>query len=395
LSAAENALEIGALDAFERTTAREVAQAALDYYYARYTMGVMNDVVKTSGYRVDSLGGSKVVASLAGFVVSDEELDALAAGDAVVLETGERVERVQETVRAPAAPSAPTPVSKRPRPVVKTVSAEELDWDPVAIPLFSVVEGVSVRVGESYAVVRPGMERWPLGIATDHYRVVSHRATAAAIAEAGQGQVRLASHVISGHGYHVAYTYEVEHLRSTDLVGGQAVASNMVVVHDHTAKGSLRASMVVSVGSVSLGSVVSARALHVSTNPEIWQGEIDAMIERSILAQDALLDLLRAADAHVLTDADREFFAGRGMTIDKSATTALEAVQSWHTGRSRTVTWGIWERRLWDDGIVALCNLLGRATFGAALDNALGGRRYGGAGAKPVTSARTAEEVAA
>jgi hypothetical protein len=55
------------------------------------------------------------------------------------------------------------------------------------------------------------------------------------------------------------------------------------------------------------------------------------------------------------------------------------------------MTWGVWARRLEDDGIMAMVKILGPKKFGVALDLALGGNRYG---KKATDEARKAKPVA-
>lgn len=289
-----------------------------------------------------------------------------------------------------AAPTAeavrPLIPSKRPRPVVNRIRNErELAWTPGAHPLYSVIDGANVRAGESFAVVRPGWERWPLGIVSDHYRVVDHNVTRRQILE-GAGdrvtRVTLGAAVQAGHGYHVAHAYEIRHMEAAS-VDGAPVKSRLIVAHDHTGAGALRAAMVVYVGPDPMGAVVRARAMHVATQPAMWAAEIDSMIEKSILVQDALLDLLRAAKARELTDTDREWIASKGIVSKKgkSAATLFDAMQSWFAGNvsaSKMMTWGVWERRLDDEAIRVMCELLGLARYGTPIDDALGGgRRFG------------------
>lgn len=280
----------------------------------------------------------------------------------------------------PAAPAIAIP-AKRPRPVVRRVKSEaDLAWSPEALPLYSVVGGENVRAGESFACVRPGWERWPLGIVSDHYKPIDHNATRRSILEGAGDRVALCAALQAGHGYHVAHSYDVRHMQA-DSIDGAPVKSRLVVAHDHTGAGALRAAMVVYVGPDPIGAVVRARAMHVASQPTIWSGEIDGMIEKAILVQDVLLDLLRAAKERKLEDADREWIAKRGIVSrkGKKAETLFEAMQCWFAGNvdAKKMTWGVWERRLDDAAIAVMCEFLGRARFGTPIDQILGGRRYG------------------
>lgn len=264
--------------------------------------------------------------------------------------------------------------TKRPRPIVRRATEEDLAWDPIAVEQFTVVDGQNVRSGESYAIVRPGMERWPLGHVSDHYIVTSHRATAAAIKEFCADVATFSGAIVAGHGYHVAHSYEIRMARVED-VAGAPVRPRLIISSSHTGGESLRAAMVVYIGKDALGAVVRSKALHVAGQPSSWTNSVEAMVEKAICVQDALVDLLKAADAHELTDEDRAFFKGRKMVIKKDARTALDAVRSWTRGTTKKITWGVWERRLDDAAICALLALLarhGNAKHGAWIDGALG-----------------------
>ena len=264
--------------------------------------------------------------------------------------------------------------TKRPRPIIRRATEEDLAWEPQAIELHSVVDGVNVRAGEAFAIVRPGMERWPLGVVSDHYQVTGHRATAEAITSFCADAVTPAGAIIVGHGYHVAHSYTVKHMRA-DEVAGAPVSSRLVVTSSHTGGESLRACMVVYVGKDAIGCVVSSRALHVADQPGRWTADVEAMVEKAILVQDALVDLLKAASERVLDDADRSFFKSRKMVIKKDAVSALDAVRSWMRGTTKKVTFGVWSRRLDDVAIRALVVLLGKDVHGRAIDQAMGYQR--------------------
>lgn len=279
---------------------------------------------------------------------------------------------------------------KRPRPYVVEASAEDLAWDPEARPLHTFLpenestDGAAdetCRAGELFAIVRPGMARWPLshGAPSKYYRVYSHNRVHASTMAACSGQVTLRRSLIVGQGTHVIHEYDVAHLDS-HTIDGAPVTSRLAITVPHTGKAKLRANIVVYIGKDAIGSCVGAKAAHRANNPELWQGEVDAMIERTILLQDALVELLRAASERVLTDMDRKWFRKRGQIVKKSARTALDAMRAWHgvdsRGRARP-TWGIWSRRLDDGAIVSLCRLLG-GKHGETLDAIVGGKRYGG-----------------
>lgn len=269
---------------------------------------------------------------------------------------------------------------KRPYPWMRAASAEDVNWDPIALPnwVFPIdtVGGVEIelqriRSGESFAVCRPGHERWPLGQVSDHYRVVSHRATAAAIKEFCSHAVTPRARLIVGHGYAIVHGYDVKHMAAAS-VARQPVAHRLMIVSDHSGSAKMQASIVLYVGDHAIGSIACVRGGHVASQPDRWQGEVDGMIEQSLLVQDAVIDLLRAAEAAELTDDDRKFFAARGMKPSETDRTALDACRSWIRGRTKKITWNVWQRRMTDESIRALVVFLGREVYGKALDAAMG-----------------------
>ncbi len=116
-----------------------------------------------------------------------------------------------------------------------------------------------------------------------------------------------------------------------------------------------------------------------NTPNERWRVEVEAMVERSRNAQAALTDLLVAADKFVLGDADRSLIAALGLKPagKEWGITLLDTMVRYHKGGNKDITWGVWERRLNDDAIMAMVKVLGVKKFGVALDMALGGNRYG------------------
>lgn len=295
----------------------------------------------------------------------------------------------------------PSGKSKRPRPIVTAVDHDgpELAWEPVCLPQFiGTVEahksrstgdaeaddlhlnGEITRAGDSYAVCRPGMERWPLGHVSDVYKPTGHRGTVRMVTEACSETVKpFKKALMSGHGYRVAHQFHVLNEEKCDL-HGLPVTSRLTVVHDHTGLHALKARMVVYVGNDSLGSIVGARAIHVANNPAKWRAEVDQMVTKSKLAQTALMALLRAADKHVLTEADKALITADGVNPPGGEWpgTLLDAMVRYFKGHNTETTWGVWERRLTDDAIRTMVKVLGTATFGRAFDEALGGKRYSG-----------------
>lgn len=277
----------------------------------------------------------------------------------------------------------PSSKSKRPRPVVNEVSidSEELAWDPDCREQFTFLENdAPVRSGDSFAVVRPGHERWPLGHVSDVYKPTGHRGTVAMVKEFCSEAVEARKTAyMSGHGYRVAHEFNVKHMEA-DILHGLPVTARLTIVHDHTGLHALKARMVLYVGKDPIGSIVGARAIHVANNPARWQTEVQAMVEKSILAQDVILDMLKAADKHALTEADKAFITAEGVNPPGGEwpLTLLDSVVKYHKGHNTDMTWGVWERRLDDSAIRVMVKVLGTATFGRKLDEALGGKRYSG-----------------
>jgi len=286
----------------------------------------------------------------------------------------------------------PSANSKRPRPIVTAVDAdgEDLAWDPIALEQFTFPaegDGHEERAGDSFAVVRPGHARWPLGHVSDVYKPTSHRVTAKMVAEACAETVKpFKKALMSGHGYRVVHDFHVLTAGVDSDLHGLPVTSRLSIVHDHTGLNALRAKMVIYVGKDTLGSFVGARAIHVANNPEKWRVEVEAMVSRSMKAQSALMTLLQAADAHVLTEADKALLVTLKVpppSKDGYAGTLLDSCVRYFKARGGNsagsdMTWGVYERRLSDDAIRAMVMVLGAKQFGVPLDLALGGHRYGG-----------------
>ncbi len=277
---------------------------------------------------------------------------------------------------------------KRPRQTMLRCTQEDLNWDPVCRPQFTFVDGEqgdhpeAVRSGDSFAVVRPGHERWPLGHVSDVYKPASHRRTVDMILDGSGEKVEpFGSPLMSGHGYRVVHEFAVKK-EGVKVVDDLPVTSRLTIVHDHSGLHALKARMVIYAGDDSLGSVVGARAIHVSENPERWRVEVDSMVERSRSAQDVLVDLLSAASRFALSEADKAQLKALGVKPagKEWGATLLQSMILYHRGGARKAqtTFGVWQRRLADSAIVAMVKILGVKKYGVALDLALGGNRYGG-----------------
>ena len=287
--------------------------------------------------------------------------------------------------------------TKKPRPYVKACTQEELAWDPVCREQFTIdgESGEVTRSGDSFAVCRSTEpnERWPLGHVSDVYRPSSHRHTVDMLLEAAGHEVEpFGQPLASGHGYRVVHQFAIKKEVETQ-VHGLPVTSRLTVVHDHTGLHALKARMVVYVGTTALGSIVGARAIHVAENPDRWRVEVEAMVERSKMAQEAVTALLAAADAYVLRDADRSLLTALGVKPSGKdwGVTLLDSMIKYHKGACKDMTWGVWSRRLEDDGIMAMVKILGPKKYGVVLDLALGGNRYG---KKATDEARKAKPTA-
>ncbi len=277
----------------------------------------------------------------------------------------------------------PSTKSKRPRPIVVEASEEDLSWDPITLEQFTFPaegDGHEERAGDSFAVVRPGHARWPLGHVSDVYVPTPHRHTVAMVTEACVDMVKpFRKPVMSGHGYRVAHMFSVLNEDKGNL-HGLPVSSRLTVVHDHTGLHALRARMCVFVGDDTLGSFVGARAIHVANNPEKWRVEVEKMVTKSMEAQEALVALLKAADTHALTEGDKALLTTLKVNPpgDMWGITLLDSCVAYFRGKNTELTWGVWERRLSDDAIVAMVKVLGPTKYGRSMDEALGGKRYSG-----------------
>lgn len=276
---------------------------------------------------------------------------------------------------------------KRIRPIMRRVDREDpdLNWAPIAVPLYSFVNNfvdgvetpVAVRAGDSFALVRPGFERHPFGIASDHYKCGDHvKVDENVIAGCGE-EITPHAVMIAGHGYQVAYAYRITHMSVTRITDGNLIRSLstvLVISHDHTGKGAMRASMVLYLDRQAIGALVSTIAMHVADQPAIWQQNISAMLETAIIAQDAVVETITLASKRSLTPEDRDFLKSKGLRCPDSVTTALGALVEHHEGRNQTMTWGVWERRMTDDGFRAVLGLLGN-DVAATLDEVLHSQR--------------------
>lgn len=336
-----------------------------------------------------------------GSYLDEDELRSFSAGDSVTF-TARGLKVSVAMIQRQAKPTMP---EKRPWPVVRRFrngQDPKLMWAPESHELTDCTVDPPVRAGESFSIVRPGWERWPLGIASDHYKVfVNHLVTDSAIREHASQSVTPMSALMAGHGYHVAHSYSVKHgdvckacgkLRDTHPreecqiyepmeLEGARLSSRLVVAHSYTGKDSMVASMCIYIGATAMGSVIHSEARHVASQPARWAGDIDAMIHQAVLVQGLVFELFLAAKSRKLTDVDRDWLKKEGYTIKdlEKIPTLLEAMIKWHEGHTEgsKMTWGVWARRLGGTAIETMCELLGFAKYGTPIDLVLGGHAYG------------------
>jgi hypothetical protein len=249
-----------------------------------------------------------------------------------------------------------------------------LAWMPRLLPLFSFPweenETRHVQAGSAMAIVRSGYEGSPLGIVTSTYRPVNHAETAADIAESTQGRCTPEGALIDGHGYHVAHAFRLNTLVS-EMVGALPLVSRLTLVHDHTGKGALRASIVCYLGSdVVLGSRNFTRRIHVGTGSRDvgigsrgrWSDVIDAMLETASLQQGTLAATLRKAAETPMTEQHAAVFERAGVEVERTKVTseeqergikpsivpatALDVVIAHHKQHKGRLSWGVWSKRL-------------------------------------------------
>lgn len=290
-----------------------------------------------------------------------------------------------------------------------------INWKPRLLPLFSFPHmpqadiaargSDAVQAGNAVAIVRPGYEGAPLGIATDMYRPVDHHETVGEVAESTKGRATLEGAIIDGHGYHVVHAFKLETPmpeKVTELadahdvilaiadepptVRGLPLISRLTLVHDHTGGGSLRASVVCYLGKeIVVGSACFTRRIHVGTGKRnvgvgskaTWLAVVDKMLDTAILQQTAIATLLTKAAETPMTEAAAAEFEARGVFVERERVsadekkaaaergepepvgaiveaTALDVVIAYHKPRKGRPSWGVWSRRLEGDALTAL-----------------------------------------
>jgi hypothetical protein len=269
-----------------------------------------------------------------------------------------------------------------------------LDWTPTLIPAFLPHGGSYVRCSNDMAIVRPGYEEDRLGMASDIYRIVDRRETVAAVEQSAFGKVTREAGGIDGHGYHVIDSFRLDTLQPFTITGLPLV-SRLILVHAHTGKDSVRASVVCYLGrEVVIGSRNFTRKLHVGTGARDmgvgsranWIGVIDSMLETAMLQQGVLAECLakgasqgmnepygRDVEGNPLMPADAFERAGvpverikltkeeteRGVIAPIVPKTALDVVIAHHKSRRGRIAWGVWSRRLEGEALGALLTITG------------------------------------
>lgn len=301
-----------------------------------------------------------------------------------------------------------------------------LNWTPRILPLFSFPHmsqtdyaargSDAIPAGSAVAIVRPGYEGTPLGIATDVYRPVNHHETVNDVAESTQGRAKLEGALIDGHGYHVVHAFRLEAPMPTkvaevaeardvaidisaamggvpaiDHVRGLPLISRLTLVHDHTGCGSLRASVVCYLGKdIVIGSACFTRRIHTGTGSKDvgvgsrarWLGVVDAMLDTAVLQHSFICALLAKAAEVPMTDAAAQAFEDRGVFVEREKVsadekkaaadrgesepvgaiverTALDVVIAYHKQQRGQMSWGVWSRRLEGDALTALEDITG------------------------------------
>jgi hypothetical protein len=260
-----------------------------------------------------------------------------------------------------------------------------LDWTPVLHPLYSMpfASGETVRAGNAMAIVRPGYEEDPLGIATDMYRIVDRVETVRDVESSTFGKCTREGGSLDGIGYHVVDSFRLDTL-ATLTVNDLPIVNRLLLIHDHTGVGSVRASVTCYLGNeIVIGSKNFKRKLHVGAGARDmgvgsrarWVGVIDAMLETAMLQQGALAECLTKGAAVKMTEKEAEIFERHDVTVERAKLakeeteqgmiapivpkTALDVVIAHHKTRRGQLSWGVWRRRLEGKALSALLEITG------------------------------------
>lgn len=273
------------------------------------------------------------------------------------------------------------------RRVDLSIPETSLDWTPSLRPVYSFVPrsdmpesfdaadtSLPVRAANYFAVCRPGYEEDPFGIVTDDYRPLCHETTAGTVRDCGANLLREGA-LIDGHGYHTVHTFRLSHVRSA-TIKGLPLTDRLMLVHDHTGKGSVRASIVTYLGRAVVGSSAYVRKIHVGEGAKRvgaggiggWTNTIAALCETAILQQDALVDMLSRVSELPVTDDRAKIFRSWGIEvaedIEKRPSTCLHIMIEHHEAQRGDLRWGVWSRRLEGDAIRAGLEITGMSLDG-------------------------------
>jgi hypothetical protein len=259
-----------------------------------------------------------------------------------------------------------------------------LNWTPKLTPLYSMpfADSETVRAGNAFAIVRDGYEEDPLGIVTNMYRPLVHEDTARDIAEGTFGRTTPEGAQVDGHGYHVVHADTLATMTVNDL----PIVSRLMLVHDHTGAGSVRASVVCYLGNeIVIGSKNFTRRLHVGAGARDmgagsrsrWLDVVDAMLETAMVQQDALAECLTKGVSFKMTEDAAACFERHAVFVERAKLTqeekdrgviasiipptALDVVIAHHKSRrgAGNITWGVWSRRLEGEALSALIEITG------------------------------------
>lgn len=283
---------------------------------------------------------------------------------------------------------APTPILT-PSPRRMSVSdpsnpETSLDWVPELRTLFSKTDrfGNELYVpaecpggGTYQGIYRPGYDANPLGVVTENtYRSLNHMSDTDVVMSSG-AKITPAGSLIDGHGYHTVQRFRLDFTDVAKEVKGLPMADLMMLVHDHTGKGSVRASVVTYLGKACVGSSVFVRKIHTGMGDRHvgaggkagWGDTVAKLCEDAMLYQDSLLTILKAAADKPVDDAARAIFNAAwrktGYVIpeekDLRPMNCLLAVIEYHEVQRGPMCWGVWSRRLEGDAIRALSDITG------------------------------------
>ena len=265
------------------------------------------------------------------------------------------------------------------------------DWKPVLVPVKTTHTKAEIPLpcGSYHAIMRPGYWESPLGMIASEssYVPLDHTADAATVANCGAA-ITFIGAKIADWGSVVVHAYRLELLGCKDeegnmkphLVRGLPVGAVLNLVHDHTGKGSVNASVVLYLGrgehTKVLGARERIRKIHrgegklrvgVGSNAG-WCNGIAAMCERIILEQVETIDLLNLAHKTALNADNARVFRDAGIVVESwkddnsdveiFSGTLLDVLAAHHQSKRGEVKYGVWSRRLEVEGWKCLEKIL-------------------------------------